>query len=203
MANLSDMRDEIKDNLTIRGTSKDTMIGRYIRAAIRQNQRKRLWFLRTIGTVAVASTDTSVSLPSDLSLIESVDLLTSSSRYTHGRGFDLLEYDRLRQQYFNTATLATERPQACAQVGTTLYLSHTSDAAYTLSVTYFKRDASLPTADTDTSVWFDDGYDAIRSLAQHLFAKEHMATKDSDAEIPRGYMAMLMAQHERFEQGMY
>lgn len=200
MTSLSDVRTEIKNNLSLTGTVKDTTVDDCIRAAIRQFENRRYWFNLKTGTKTLSAGTNSVFVPSDFSMIESVDLIDSTTRWRDRHGFDFLEYTKLKADYFRDATLSTQRPRACALRNAELIFSHLADQAYTVEFTYYRRDNNEVASDTDVSVWFDrEGRDAVRSLAQYLFESEHLRNPDVDASIPAFYKRQLDESHQRYE----
>jgi hypothetical protein len=171
MTTASDIVTRIKADLEINGTDYDTQILDAIQSALRQLRGKRYWFLRDYTTITTTSSSETVALPSDFSALESVDLIANGSRLTSWTGFQLLDFPSLRQIFWTTDPLYTGTPQACAVLNNTLYLSCLASAIYSLPIVYYKQDITLPTA-SDSSIWFDDGYDVVRSLAQFIFKRD-------------------------------
>lgn len=185
MAVASDVRDHIKADLVINGTDYDTQILNAIHSALRQLRGRRYWFLQASTTLTTTVASEQVTLPTDFSAPRSFELIYSGQRMRDGSGLDFLGYDRLKRDYWTTHPLITGVPEACAIYGTTLYLSCLAGAEYSIPMTYYKKDAALPSA-TGTSVWFDDGYDAVRSLAQYIFkrdAQSFTATEEDGALV--------------------
>jgi hypothetical protein len=204
MATIDEACTAIKSRLVISGTAKDSDIYSSIRSAIKLLQRKRYWFLRKMDDVTLSVGADSVSVPTDFSMMESVDLVYNSRRYSDKRGFDLLEYTKLKDKYFSTGSAADGQPSACALVNNTLWLSHLAEVAGTLKFTYYRKDITLPTAASDTSVWLgDDGYDAVVSLAQYIYEKEYLQRPDADPSSALGYQTRLDETHTFYERGAY
>jgi len=203
MATLLDIRTAIKGALIIEGTEEDALIDNAIRAAIRLMQRKRFWFLHKITTVTLSSGALSVSVPDDFAMMDTVGLIDGTNRYTENNGFALLEYDNFKDQYLTTNIAYQGRPLACSLFNKTLYASHAPSADTTLEFTYYKKDITLPTADGDMSVWFDEGYDVIRSLAQYVYEKEWRGNPDADQAITLTYQKQLKNDHQFYERGVY
>lgn len=192
----SDIVDQIKSDLVINGTDYDTQILNAIRSALRQYRGKRFWFLEASDTLTATIGSGTVALPSDFSAPRSFELLYQGSRLSDGEGFDYLTFDRLKREHWTTNPLQTTNPRACAVFANTLYLSCLADAAYSIPITYYKQDAALPAA-SGTSVWFDDGYDAIRTMAQFIFKRDaqgFMATEE-DGDMARGALDRLGETH--------
>lgn len=183
MAIASDIIDQIKSDLVINGTDYDTQILNAIRSALREYRNKRFWFLEASDTLTTVTDSETVALPDDYAAPLSFELLYGGCRLGDGNGFDFLTKDRLKREYWTTDPLQTSVPQACAEYGGVLYLSCLSNAAYSIPIEYYKKDAALPGA-SQTSVWFDDGYDAIRTRAQYIFkrdAKGYSVTEEDGA----------------------
>lgn len=198
MSTLSTVRNHIKSDLFIEdSTVYDAQIDNAIRSALRQCSSKRFWFLWVTGSVTLESGNTTVTLPSNFGVVDAVNIIYSGNRLRDGNGFDLLHYDRLRSEYLDKQTLSSGRPKACAVMNNLLYVSHTADADYTIVLDYYRKDATLPSGDSATSVWFDDGYDVIRSLAMWIFKREaqgYTAT-DEDGANAAYYMKQLSERH--------
>lgn len=200
MAVLSDIRNQIKSDLVIVGDIYDSQIDTAIRAALRELRSQKFWFLEKISNLSLLATVTSLNLPSDFGCAGSFDLLTSSSRYTDRNGFKFLNFNELRERCWRDNPVQSGQPIACAVSGTRLYVSHTTDIAYTVAALYYQKDATLPTA-SQTSVWFDDGYDVVRTKAQFIFKRDAQAysASDEDGSMMERAMAVLERQHERLQ----
>lgn len=200
MATLGDVADDISRRLVLDGSGKTAELYDCIRQAIRMNQRKRYWFLRTTGNVTIAAGAGSISVPADFSMIESVDLLADGYRYTHKSGqFRLMDWNDFKDTYLTSTTLPTGTPSACSLVNTTLYINYAPSTDLTAAFTYFKKDISLPTAAGQTSVWFDDGYDLIRSTAQFIMETSVMQNPDATNTEMLAMMKVLDDQHTFYE----
>lgn len=195
MAVLSDIRNDIKADLFITNATYDSQIDRAIRSAIRLYRKKRLWFLKAFDTVELASGESSVDLPDDFSAPAEFEILVDGVWKSDGNGFDYYEFDRLKREYWTHSPLDSGTPQACAVVNGTLHVSHLADQTYTIRVTYFMQDASLPT-ESQSSIWFDDGYDAIRSRASQIFKREskNYTPDKEDGSIADAYLGALADQ---------
>lgn len=180
MATAGDLRDHIKADLVINGTDWDVQVLNAIHSALRQLRGKKFWFLLGDEDLTTTTSQEYVTLPTDYAASRSFDMLYGGTRKYDGNGFDFLEYDKMRRKYWLANPIATGVPQACAVFNGRLYLSCYADATYTIPATYYRKDASLPGAD-DTSLWFDDGYDVVRALAQMIFKRDaqgFMATEE-------------------------
>jgi len=204
MATIDEIATRIKTDLVISGTAKDVAIYDSIRSAIRLMQRKRYWFLRKSANVTLSVGAASVAVPTDFALMETVDLTYGTNRYSHNRGFNLLEFTKLKDLYFTTGAAASGQPMACSLVNNTLHLSHLTDVASVLVFDYYQKDITLPETANQTSVWLgDEGSDVIRSLAQFIYEKESMGRGDADPAAALGYQTRLDETHTFYERGAY
>lgn len=204
MATFGEALSDIKRRATISGTARDTEIGDALRQALLTARGLPYWFLEKTGDVTLAAGASSVTVPADLDMPITVDLVGGGARYTHkNRTFTAYPYERFKSLYLTQSTLPTGRPVANALVNRTLYLSHTADQAYTLSFFYTCKDASLPTLEGQTSVWLDEGYDYIVQLALYIYEKE--IKKNPEASDTGLLLAKkrLDTQHGMREQGAY
>lgn len=170
MANLSDLRTRIKNSLAIQGTLYDDLIDDSIRSAIRSYEQKPYWFLQQIDTITLADGSDYVALPTDFASPKEARLLLNNVYRSRIDGFDLVDFDTLQLEY-KTVT-RTGYPMAYSYYMQRLYVDCTANDDYTIQLTYFKKDETLPQDDADESVWFDDGYDAVRTLAMAIFKDE-------------------------------
>lgn len=186
MTTAGDIVDRIKSDLVINGTDYDNQILAAIQSALRELRGSRYWFLEEYTTsISTSTSSESVALPSDFSALKSVDLIANGTRYTDDYGFMLVTFDKLRAQYWYISPLQTGVPIACAVQGSTLYLSHLAQSTYTLPMVYYKQDVTLPTAG-ESSVWFDDGYDVVRTKAQFIFKRDaqgYTATEEDGSMV--------------------
>ena len=200
MAVVSDVRDQIKSDLIIVGTDYDTQIDNAIRSALRQLRTRKFWFLEKSANLTLSQSESSLTLPTDFGSPGVFDLISGGTRLSHRRGFDFISYEDLRSMYWNTSPLDTQTPVACAVSGTSLHFSHIADQEYTVPAVYYRKDAAAPGAG-DTSVWFDDGYDVVRSMAQYIFKRDsqHYKPSEEDGSMVSNYMEALKRQHEQYE----
>jgi len=204
VATLSTIRDHIKTDLFIIGsTDYDAQIDNAIRSALRLMWGKQFWFLQTSQSITLATSATSVALPTNFSAPNTFRLSASGVWLGDGRGFDFLGYNRFEREKLRDTTLLTQQPSACAILGSTLYVDCTSNADYTISCNFWKKDASLPTSSGDTSVWFDEGYDVIRSRAMVIFKREAQGftVADTDSSLADYYYNALCQTAAQVEGG--
>lgn len=169
MVTLSNIRGRVKSDLAITSTEYDTQIDDSIRSAIRFNEGKPFYFLEKNDDITLLESSSSVALPSDFSGVKKkgFKLLYNGHYLGDGDGFDKIAWDDLNNLYRSNLTDGT--PRRCAILGTSLYVDVTADSDYTINVTYYKKDTTLPTADGQTSVMFEEAQDVIYSRAKQLF----------------------------------
>lgn len=191
MSNLVTMRNRIKNALAIQDTVYDDDIDDSIRSAISQYENKPLWFLEKVGTVTLSSGSDTVSLPTDFAAPIDARILVNSVYRGKTSGFVRQEFKYLQDNY--RAQVGSGVPQYYAYFAGLIYTDSEADADYTIELTYTKKDTTLPQGDTDTSVWFDEGYDAIRTLAMAIFKDEveEYATSEKDWLRAQRYLDLL------------
>jgi len=191
MSTLAAVRNEVKANLGIVGTSQDSAIDGYIRTVLRQQRQKRYWFLRRRTTLTLSQGGYSVSLPSGFSVPDFADLIYNNARYKQNTGFALVDYDNLTTIISN-GTRNTRRPSAWAiAFDNTIETDSITDSAATIEFVYFCQDATLPSADGNTSVWFDDGYDFVRAATQTLYATFNEGDRETPASEMQAFLQRL------------
>lgn len=165
---LSSIRNHIKrDTFILESDVKyDSRIDDCIRSAVRSKEQDKWYFLERIDTMALVEGSTSATLPDDCGSVNTLDVISGSQRMR----LQELTYKQLSGSYYKASTIPSGKPVAYSPLYRTLHFSHTADQDYTLHINYFARDENLPTADSDTSVWFErEGYDVIKEQARFLF----------------------------------
>ena len=201
MATLLDMRTRIKSALAIQGTEFDTDIDDSIRSSLLELQQGRMWFLEKKGTVTLLDGADSVALPDDFGSGKNARILINTVYRGETQGFIKHDFRTLEEVY--RRTLYDGYPQNYAYYGTTLYVDVTANADYPIDLTYYQKDVTLPTDDTDTSIWFDDGYDAVRTLAMAMFKDEVEGYDTAPADWSRAenYASKLRGRNTYFQLG--
>ena len=204
MATAGDLRDHIKSDLIINGTDYDAQILNAIHSALRAFRGKQFWFLEEFDTLTTTVGQEYVTLPTDYSAPGEFELLYSGARMSDGYGFDLISFPRLRREFWTMTPLLPTVPQACAVYAGRLYLSSKPDAAYTIDITYYKQDATLPAA-SQTSLWFDEGYDAVRAMAQYIFKRDAQGytASEEDGALADAALRALGRTHENRNAGRH
>jgi hypothetical protein len=203
MATLADVRNSIKTSLSDNGTVYNDGLNTAIRTAIRLLESKRYWFLRKIGQVTLSVGATSVSVPTDFSMIESIDLIYSGARTTKYCGFEMHEYEPFKQMYLLTVPIPNGKPVACSLFNRTIYVSHQTQLAAALELTYYRRDTNEVTNDADVSIMFGrESLHVVRSMAKFIFENEDW-NAEGKSQIVLGYQEALDRQQEVYEYGSY
>ena len=196
MASLSDIRNRVKRATERTGTtSYDEQIDDAIRTALRAFRGRKMWFLHTTGDVTLVSGQSSVTLPADFSLHETARILVNGRYWADRDGFDYIPFNTLQQRYRDN--LAAGTPRHCAIKDRTLFVDAIADTNYTIALSYFAQDAVLPEADSDTSLWFDEGEDVVFTRALAFFKDVDAEYGDTSADYSRADRAFanLQTQH--------
>ena len=176
MANLLDLRTRIKNALAIQGTEFDTDIDDSICSALTELEQEPMWFLQKKDTVTLSTGNDSVSLPSDFAAPFNARVLINNVYRDKQSGFQKQDFTVLEDLY--RKQLTSGYPMNYAYWAGSIYVDVTANADYTIDLTYLQKDAVKPSDDTDTSVWFNEGLDAVRTLAMAMF-KDDVEQYDS------------------------
>lgn len=171
MTTTLDLITRIKADLAISGTDYDTQLLGAVQSALRNFRGKRFWFLKAYAPITLLQNTSSIALPSDYSAPYTFDLSYGGAWLQDGNGFNYYTFDRLKRECWTTNPLPTTVPSACATLASLLYVSCLANANFTIACTYYKQDLTLPGVG-DTSVWYDDGYDAVRTEAMLIFKRD-------------------------------
>lgn len=182
---LSQIRSRIKSDLAINSSIYDAQIDDAIRSAIRQYKGRAFWFLEKVDSLTFEEDTTSAALPSDFGSLILARVLRNGSYYdlTYVAGWR--DFTREYRASYSDGALVSSYPQAFSLLGESLHFDVTADTDYTIELSYYKHDATEPTADGHTSVWLDDGRDAIRSLAFAMFKDEAQDYQAAGADWSR------------------
>lgn len=176
-ATFSEMKQTIL-NMTKRGSGALTDIGNSITSAIRFYERKPLWFNQTYTESLTLSTgSSSLSLPATFKKELMVRVQVSGLWSGESNGFKGKSFQELKANLFTDPT-ATGRPQYWAILGNTLYIDRIADTDYTIGLHYVYGDSSYPSADGDTSIWFDEARDLIRYYAAGLYYQDYLHAEE-------------------------
>ncbi len=164
-----------------RGDGALTNIGESIVAAIRFYERKQFWFNETYTeSLTLAQGDSSVALstlPSPFKKAFLTRVSVNSQWRGNGTGFEHVSFQKLKNEIFTNPS-STGEPEYWAILGNTLYVDKAADQAYTLSMGYVYGDTILPSADGDTSIWFDEARELIKYRAAGLFYQDYLHAEE-------------------------
>lgn len=183
---IAQTKERIKRDLVIPNSDWDDSIVDAIHTALRLLIGKKYWFLEDSKTLTVLSGATTVALPTDFGGVGQFTLIDGTIRSTDLRSFDFYsDFSRFQEDYRQDATVISGTPVACAIRGNLLHVSHAVTANTSIECMYFKKDASLPLAESATSVWSEEGFDVLRSLATQVFKRECMQYEETQADNDR------------------
>lgn len=207
MATVTDIVNDIKADLTLNGSDYDARLVRAVQTRLRELRGKRYWFLRAYSTLTTTANSETIDVTdtlADFSVIDSLDLIANGSRFTNYEGFNRMSFDDLRATYWTESTIQTGTPEAWSIQDTAIYLSHKASTTFTLPISYYKQDATLPAAG-GTSIWFDQGYDVIRAGAQYIFKRDTqgMTLEEADKDMMLMAEAALGETHINNTEGEY
>ena len=188
MANLSEIRTRIDRDFEL-GGSRNSDIDDSIRSAIRLYQGRPMWFLHALTTITLSEGNSAASLPTNYGARDTFRLLVNGTYYGQGDGFDYMDFATLNS--YHRKKLTSAQPRICGVLNDTVYFDANADSDYTVELVYYKKDATLPQADSDTSVWLDDGQDVIRACAMAILADEVL-------EYPSDKVALMYQRAERY-----
>ncbi len=167
------MKTRIQAETNRPSTANLTYIGDAIVTAIKFYEAKPIWFTEKKDTVTLSSASNNVSLPSDFKRIINLRLAYSASAYRgKGTGFDPKTMKELEEDW--TDPTLSQTPVEWALFGSKIYVNCLADQSYTLPITYNYGDSTYPSADGDTSVWFEEGADIIRYKAMATFYRDKL-----------------------------
>ena len=182
-ATLQEVRNRIKSNVEIDSsdTQHDDDIDDSVRSAIVWFEGQPFAAFEAKTTLTLSSGTDNVSLPSDFAAErrKGVRLLVGSDYYYDNNGFSGHDWDILETRY--RGNLQSGQPRNFAIYAGKIYVDMMADQDYTISLSYYKKDATLPTSNSDTSIMFVKGelYDAVRTRALCIFKDEYY-----DYEMP-------------------
>lgn len=141
----------------------------------------RKWgFLRTTGTVTTVDGTRSAALPSDFGKmydIRGAVVITSPSANL-GDIIQLMPYDQWKNEYYDDGS-EEGTPTYCYLMGSLIYFSPVPDAAYTVSIIYYKRPTEI--ADTSTALTIPTEY--MELLKKNLWRRLQDAGYSSVTEL--------------------
>lgn len=159
-----------------------TDIGEAIVTAIRFYEGKPVWFTQKTDTITLSDGDSTASLPTDFKSLINLQILVDDKYRGVNNGFKEAEFNVLRRDWLDPTL--SETPQEYALFAEALYFNCLADQDYTLRIDYNYGDVTYPSADGDTSVWFDAAQDVIRYEATAIFYEDRLHY-DKGAAIAR------------------
>ncbi len=170
----ADLKTRILKEADVESTSGQSLyfeaIGNAIISAIRYYEGTRFWFIENTQNVTILNTQTFIALPTDFKSLIQLRLKVGNCWLTHGSGFEIVSYERLKELFTNAT--ASGQPQNCAIFKNAVFVDRAVDQNYTIEVTYCRGDTTYPSSDGSTSVWFDDGVELIRYKALEIFYRD-------------------------------
>lgn len=180
MSTLLDLRSRIKRNLAIDGTLYDQDIDDSIRSALSMYEQRPMWFLETLANVTLTTGNDSTALPDNFGSPKDARILVNNTYRSRADGeFVFHNFDELQSMY--RTQLQSNIPRNYSFFAQRIYTDALANDDYEIELTYYKKDATQPTDDTDTSVWFGEGIDLIRATAMAIFkdeAQEYDSARD-------------------------
>jgi hypothetical protein len=183
---IAQTKERIKRDLVIPNSDWDASIVDAIHTTLNMLAGKKYWFLEASETLTVLSGTSTANLPADFGAVNQFTLINGTTRATDLHGFDFYsDFSRFQEDWRTDATVPAGTPVACAIRGNVLHVSHAVASATLIECMYFKKDASLPLAESATSVWGEEGFDVLRSLATQVFKRECMQFDETQADNDR------------------
>jgi hypothetical protein len=168
----SALKTRIQREVNRPSTTYLTDIGEAIVTAIRFYDRRPVWFTEKSSTLTLSSGSATASLPTDFRRLINLQLQVDSRYRDVNNGFKPVEYEVLRRNWLDPTLSQT--PVEYALFADTLYFNCLADQDYTVRIDYNYGDVTYPSADGDTSVWFDEAQDVIRYEATAIFYDDRL-----------------------------
>lgn len=139
-----------------------------ILSAIKYMETEHPYVLQKSGTVTVLANTNSIPLPDDLNQLIYVQYNIGGVVYNVPVGFQGMTYPELLNLFSTTTQVGN--PTAYAVFNESLYIFPFSTNDFTYTLSYYYTDATYPSSDSDTSVWFNDAtLDCVRTKAIEWF----------------------------------
>lgn len=195
--NYGQMQQRIKNDVNRPSSSNDTAVKESINTAIRFYNGRRLWFLEEKETLTLLNGDSSVALPDDFQSMLKLKYLYNNFWYSERNGFMETTWESLEDLAENST--ATGRPKWWALFGDRIYFDVMANDDFTIDISYIKGDVTEPSADGDTSVFFDEGQDLIRYKAESFLYSDYLHDSDgagtSEAKAQQVYNQLTARQN--------
>jgi len=177
----ADLKTRIADELDRNDIN--TQIGNEIKRAIKHYEQQRWWFTETQTTITTSSSQASYSLPSNLIILDNVEIQISNNKLeVHEISWNKYVHD------WRYSSVPTGHPDQYAYYSDLLWLGPVPNGAYnvTLSIVYKLDELSN---DADSNAWTNEAEDLIVSRAERMLGSRllHLPVQE----------LLLMAQLER------
>lgn len=182
MATYKDLQDKINLDY-LNQTTLVAEVKRAIQGAIRNYETQRFWFNETSTAVALTASQAYLNVPADFMLLDRIEV-------NYGSGYFPLEQISFSTLRAFNAVVSPNQPTYFAYRGNRFELDQPSLSAYP-AVIYYVQQLPVLSADTDTNVWTNEGF----NLIAHCAASELLANV---ASIPNQQKIM---RHEQAERG--
>lgn len=166
------MKTRVQAELNRPSTTYTSAIGDAIVSAIRFFEAKPVWFTEASSTLSLLINTNNIALPSNFKAMNTLKIPVGGYYRTQGTGFDQVQYKNLQREVIDSTKVDT--PTKWADWTGKVYINCLADANYTLTIDYYKGDTTAPSADADTSIWFDEGQDLISVKAQAIFYRRRL-----------------------------
>lgn len=187
---------------SIQGVTLDTIAGEELLAAIRLYEGKPWWFLEDNDAMTLDGGTSQEALPANFGTPIDLRIQVNGTWLGWDDDFRPATYREVKARRLNTDT---GTPSRWAIFGGNLEFDKVADANYTLDFDFYKRDATLPSADSVSSVFFDEAQELILNRAvEYIYANtlhdsemaatyrqkaeewERELTKRHNRRVPRG-----------------
>lgn len=174
-------------------------IGDAILTAIRFYEAKPIYFTETKDTLTLESGDNFVTLPNGFKRMISLRILVNGTYRGVDNGFVGVSYSQLEE--VSTDPTLSQTPDTWALLGNRIYFNCLADQDYTLSIVFNIGDETPVSADSDISIWFEEGQDIIRLEAMGIFYADKLHSPElgqtCKAEAMRYYDNLVQRNVER------
>jgi hypothetical protein len=152
-------------------------VGNAITTAIKFAESSYFYLFTKIGVVTISDGSNFTALPSDFNQLINVNYSLSNTIYGRNQGFLGIGWNDLQSLFTNTAT--TGLPRYYALFNNYLYVYPYVSGDTDFTITYYYKDISYPSSNTDTSIWFNDAtVDLIRLIAMQRFYKDTLQSPE-------------------------
>lgn len=157
-----------------------------ILAALVYYQGEEFTFLEGNATPTLSSGESSEELPTDYHTPVNLRIQVNNEWRGEKQNFKQTTIKDIKDR---RTTSSTGTPERWADWNGNIEFDVVADANYTLDFDYFKADATLPAADTVSSVFFDEGRDLILERSKAYFYENVL--HDSDMAAPHKQNAVM------------